>query len=283
MWEFTKGLSSNSRPDGRENDKFRDILLNWGSIKTADGSSIVKLGNTTVVCGLTFNKDEIELNTNDQTIEEVKDDYLSDVNNLIEINVKYQPHCSFSFKIESNEQDLKESLIITTHFKQILKNAQLFDLEQLIQFEDKKVILNRVLIEILIENYDGNAFDACNLSLLATLLDCKLNDKHLKLDNFPVSTTFCFKTSNAEDFNDLKESKKDENNEIIFYDPSLDDEKLSDGLFNIVINADSNQLILLNKTGGKGVSIQNLKKCISIANKRASTIKNHLKSKQTHL
>lgn len=45
-------LSNNIRPDGRNFTKFRSIALNVDSISTADGSAIVKLGNTTVVCGI---------------------------------------------------------------------------------------------------------------------------------------------------------------------------------------------------------------------------------------
>ena len=40
------------RPDGRSLQKFRPASVNVGSIKTADGSAIVKIGNTVVVCGI---------------------------------------------------------------------------------------------------------------------------------------------------------------------------------------------------------------------------------------
>lgn len=45
-------INHNVRPDGREYDQFRPIRINVNSIGTADGSAIVKLGNTTVVCGI---------------------------------------------------------------------------------------------------------------------------------------------------------------------------------------------------------------------------------------
>lgn len=40
------------RPDGRSLQKFRPVSINVGSIKTAEGSAIVKIGNTVVVCGI---------------------------------------------------------------------------------------------------------------------------------------------------------------------------------------------------------------------------------------
>lgn len=42
----------NIRPDGRVFEAFRPIRINVKSIGTADGSAIVKLGNTTVICGI---------------------------------------------------------------------------------------------------------------------------------------------------------------------------------------------------------------------------------------
>ncbi|XP_072118990.1 exosome complex component RRP43 isoform X3 [Mobula birostris] len=49
---YRKFLKENCRPDGRELGEFRTTTLNIGSITTADGSALVKLGNTTVVCGV---------------------------------------------------------------------------------------------------------------------------------------------------------------------------------------------------------------------------------------
>jgi exosome complex component RRP43 len=40
------------RPDGRGMQKFRPVSINVDCIKTAEGSAIVKIGNTVVVCGI---------------------------------------------------------------------------------------------------------------------------------------------------------------------------------------------------------------------------------------
>ncbi|XP_070296047.1 exosome complex component RRP43 [Salvelinus sp. IW2-2015] len=45
-------LKENCRSDGRELGEFRTTTLNIGSISTADGSALVKIGNTTVMCGI---------------------------------------------------------------------------------------------------------------------------------------------------------------------------------------------------------------------------------------
>lgn len=45
-------LAHKLRPDGREFDNHRPIIVNLGSISTSDGSAIAKIGHTTVICGI---------------------------------------------------------------------------------------------------------------------------------------------------------------------------------------------------------------------------------------
>ena len=45
-------LAEQLRPDGRETTEWRDIFVHVGSISTADGSALVRLGDTTIVCGV---------------------------------------------------------------------------------------------------------------------------------------------------------------------------------------------------------------------------------------
>jgi exosome complex component RRP43 len=45
-------LEEKLRPDGREAADWRDLVVHVGSISTADGSALVRLGETTIVCGV---------------------------------------------------------------------------------------------------------------------------------------------------------------------------------------------------------------------------------------
>ena len=49
---FRRFIEQNVRPDGRPLGKFRKTALTFGAIVTADGSCMVKVGGTTVVCGI---------------------------------------------------------------------------------------------------------------------------------------------------------------------------------------------------------------------------------------
>lgn len=52
MKYFRDHLDQNIRPDGRKFTEFRPTMINVDCVKTADGSAIVKVGATTVICGI---------------------------------------------------------------------------------------------------------------------------------------------------------------------------------------------------------------------------------------
>lgn len=54
-------LSESVRPDGRSFASSRTLSLNAGSISTADGSALVRLGDTTIICGVKAEVCEPEL------------------------------------------------------------------------------------------------------------------------------------------------------------------------------------------------------------------------------
>jgi polyribonucleotide nucleotidyltransferase len=45
-------IAEHVRPDGREASDWRDLFVHVGPIETADGSALVRLGDTTIVCGV---------------------------------------------------------------------------------------------------------------------------------------------------------------------------------------------------------------------------------------
>ncbi|KAF8651091.1 hypothetical protein AX16_004891 [Volvariella volvacea WC 439] len=49
---FERFLVEKVRPDGREFGEWRQVSIVTGSISTADGSALVRMGDTTIVCGV---------------------------------------------------------------------------------------------------------------------------------------------------------------------------------------------------------------------------------------
>jgi exosome complex component RRP43 len=49
---YRRFLEQDIRPDGRIFSEFRPTIINTGCISTAHGSAVVRIGNTTVLCGI---------------------------------------------------------------------------------------------------------------------------------------------------------------------------------------------------------------------------------------
>lgn len=63
---FRKFVSQGVRPDGRLLNSFRPTTVHQGVITTANGSAMVRIGGTTVVCGVRAEVAEPKLDTLDQ-------------------------------------------------------------------------------------------------------------------------------------------------------------------------------------------------------------------------
>lgn len=49
---FRRFIEENVRPDGRSLHAFRPTSIRQGAISTANGSAMVRIGGTTVICGI---------------------------------------------------------------------------------------------------------------------------------------------------------------------------------------------------------------------------------------
>lgn len=63
---FRKFISQGVRPDGRLLTGFRPTTVHHGVISTANGSAMVRVGGTTVVCGVKAEVAEPKLDSPDQ-------------------------------------------------------------------------------------------------------------------------------------------------------------------------------------------------------------------------
>jgi len=63
---FRKFISQGVRPDGRLLTGFRPTTVHYGVISTANGSAMVRVGGTTVVCGVKAEVAEPRLDSPDQ-------------------------------------------------------------------------------------------------------------------------------------------------------------------------------------------------------------------------
>ncbi|KAM9788711.1 exosome complex component RRP43 [Neosynchiropus ocellatus] len=245
-------LKENCRPDGRELLEFRTTILNIGSISTADGSALVKVGNTTVICG-------IKAELSNPTVE-------GPTKGFMVPNVDLPPLCSSQFRPgPPGEQAQAASQFM----------ADIIESSEVIQMEDLCIERGKLCwvlyCDLMCLDYDGNLLDACTIALLAALKNTRIpevsvnketsspevNSKKklgLKIHRSPIATSFAVF-----------------DNSIVIADPTLEEECLSTAQLTVVTDEDD-RLCSLHKPGGTSLSGQKLQECINRATTRHQEI-----------
>uniref|UniRef100_A0A3Q3QLM3 Ribosomal RNA-processing protein 43 n=1 Tax=Monopterus albus TaxID=43700 RepID=A0A3Q3QLM3_MONAL len=245
-------MKENCRPDGRELSEFRTTTLNIGPITTADGSALVKVGNTTVICGV---KAELA----NPTVETPGKGYIVP-------NVDLPPLCSSRFRPgPPGEQAQAASQFI----------ADVIESSEVIQTEDLCIERGKLCwvlyCDMICLDYDGNVLDACVIALLAALKNTQLPEvtinketsapevnlerRHgLHIHKHPVGASFCV-------FDDS----------ILIVDPTAEEESLSTAHLTVVTD-EEDRLCSVHKPGGTSLSGEKLQECISRATVRQREI-----------
>ncbi|XP_071362096.1 exosome complex component RRP43 isoform X1 [Trachinotus anak] len=245
-------LKENCRPDGRELSEFRTTTLNIGSISTADGSALVKVGNSTVICGI---KAELA----NPTVEAPGKGYIVP-------NVDLPPLCSSRFRPgPPGEQAQAASQFI----------ADVIESSEVIQAEDLCIERGKLCwvlyCDMMCLDYDGNVLDACVVALLAALKNTQLPEvttntetcspevnsekRHgLHIHRHPVATSFCIF-----------------DNSILIVDPTAEEEGLATAQLTVVTD-EEDRLCSVNKPGGTSLSGEKLQECINRATARQREI-----------
>ena len=255
-------LKENKRSDGRSFNSFRETEVKTNVVDTADGSCIVKLGNTTVICGV---KGSI--------VEKVT---LNDDKGLVEVTISLPVNFT-----RWNKDQLKDQEEVYAHkFNQLLRDSGCFDVSQLIINSTHSWSL---LLEVVVLDFDGNVMDAAFTAILGSLMFASLpvvtstdgpnetfvfspnESKKLALKSFPFSSTFCIMTNS-------------EGNHLILSDPTIEEETLSSGLLTAIIDNGSGKVVSVAKEGGHGVSEEEVIECCLKATERGKHLYEKLRN-----
>lgn len=152
-------LQNSTRANGRSPTECRKPHVNNGSLTHADGSAVVRIGDTTVVCGI---RGEILL---------ASDQKVTDVEDLLVPNIELATGCSPAFLPGQPPSTLAQSL--STRVYSLLHS--MVSLEDLKIGEEAFWVL---YIDILFISLDGNAFDAAWAGAVAALRDVNLPKAH---------------------------------------------------------------------------------------------------------
>jgi len=248
---YRKFLEQNVRPDGRGLTSVRKTVITLGSLnQSADGSSFVKIGSTTCVCGI---RAEIGQSNYNQT--------------SLAINVELSPLCSSKFV---RGRPSEQSQVVAQSLNSLIKNIiNPQELKCKLVSEDEEELLSWYLwVDVYCLDYDGNIFDAAIISAIGALKNLSLPNikkvnglycytkerpNRLTLDEFPLSLTFSMM------------------DRFILCDPTFEEENLQSGSFSIVVNQ-SGELISISKLNGFSLDEDEVKSCLISASTRASQI-----------
>ncbi|EEB08912.1 exosome subunit Rrp43 [Schizosaccharomyces japonicus yFS275] len=148
-------LDNQVRPDGRTVSEFRPRVVNTQCISTADGSCIVRAGESVFVCGIKAEIAEPELEAPSR--------------GWIVPNVEMGPLCNGKFK-PGPPRELAQ--VVSEQMNQVLEQTCLVPLESLCIREKKAAWC--LYADIVCLNYDGNAFDCAWKALMHALETTRL-------------------------------------------------------------------------------------------------------------
>lgn len=255
---YRQFLKEDVRPDGRALLEFRKTILNVGSISTAEGSALVKLGNTTVVCGV---KAEFAVPSQDKPR-----------HGFIVPNVDLPPLCSSRFRPGPPSE---QAQVLSQFVADVISNCEPISVEDLCIVEGK---LSWVLyVDIMCLSYDGNITDACLIAAFAALQNTRLHsvtiDEEtqtplpseergvlLNIRAHPVSATFCI-------FDDT----------VLFVDPTDEEENLVTGIVTVVLT-DDDKIAAVHKPGGSPLADDKLQECFKVALIRSKEVRDLTKT-----
>ncbi|KAK7097966.1 exosome complex component RRP43-like [Littorina saxatilis] len=249
---YRKYLEQGVRPDNRELGEFRPTVLDIGSkngscISTAEGSALIRLGNTIVICGI---KGELA----EPKTETPTEGYLVP-------NVELSAVCSPQFRPGPPSE---QAQVLSQFVANVLKNSQCVELEDLCIAPGKMVWV--LYADLICLDYDGNVADACVLALTAALSNTSLpvvrvdeetgktetdfkEEKKIQLTCTPISATSAIFEDN-----------------VLLVDPTRQEEELSTGLVTVV--TDGKNICSLEKPGGSPLKDQQMRLCIERAFQR---------------
>lgn len=245
-------LNANTRLDGRKLIEYRKpIELEYGVVKTAEGSARVKIGETDVIVGVKL---------------EVGEPYPDTPNEgTIIVGAELLPLSNPEFELgPPGIQAIELARVVDRG----IRESKALDFKKLCIEKGEKIWM--VIIDICPINDAGNLFDASSLAALAALKNTKFpafenekvdyktkTDKSLELEKTPIAVTVI----------------KIGNNFIV--DPSTEEEKAVDARLT-VSSIEDGTLCAMQKGGDFPLTLEDIDKMLDIGIEKAKELRKYL-------
>ncbi|KAG0338553.1 Exosome complex component RRP43 [Podila humilis] len=255
---FRQHVSRGERPDGRLLDDFRPTTVHHGVITTANGSSMVRIGGTTVVCGVKAEVAEPRLDSPDQ--------------GYLVPNVDLSPISSSAFRPGPPSE---QAQVVSEGIHRVLKESNVLNLKDLCIEEGKAVW--SLWVDVVCVSYDGNIYDAALASVMAALANVRIRK--------PTYEEGIVKVSGAEDINDENSFKLKlartifsasfalfDTDLVSLADPNFAEESVCEGRVSVTLDTKTGEICALSKIGAGAGSPTLLRQCIAKARTRVQDL-----------
>ncbi|EME89702.1 uncharacterized protein MYCFIDRAFT_32551, partial [Pseudocercospora fijiensis CIRAD86] len=295
------------RPSGRRPHEFRTATINTGSLSHSNGSAVVRLGDTAVVCGVRSElllASDVPHPPDQHATSSAIVEHLA----LIVPNVELSTGCSPSHLPGNPPTSLAQSL--SHRVSSLLNGSNAIDLADLsikhtepqtehhLPDEEPKIVTKAywaLYLDILCLALDGNAFDAAWLAVTAALQDTILprawwdpdremvlcspsasESSRLRLSGLCVASTFAaFSTASP-----LKQRHAAQS--WILADPDAFEEDLCDETVTVVLSPASESgrsIVRIERSGGGVIAKDLMQQCVQRAENRCQQLEASLQAR----
>lgn len=238
-------IKSGKRTDGRDLKEFRDIEIETGVAKKAEGSAKVVLGDTKVIVGVKFGMGDPFPDTPDE--------------GMLMVNAELGPMASPDFESGPPGKDATE---LARVIDRGLRESEALSLKELCLEEGEKVW--KVMVDIHVLDHNGNLMDASALAAAKALKEAKMpgyedgevlrDEEHdFEVKKTPIACT----VGQVED------------NYVI--DPDLVEEEVMDGM--VTVTWTEEEICSLQKRGDGGFQKEELLEIFELAKEKTSELR----------
>jgi exosome complex component RRP42 len=245
-------IRSGERADGRALDQYREVSLETGVIKKAEGSARVKIGNTQIVVGAKPQIGEPFPDTPNMGV-------------LI-TNSELNPMAAPNFEAgPPNEMSVEISRVAD----RCIREGQVVDLEQLTIIPGKKVWM--IFLDLHIIDYDGNLMDAL---FWAVSLPYGCQDTSTTIDGDEVVIDYEQMVPLPIKEQPLMCTLAKIGGELVV-DPSLEEDDVLDARISVGVRADGS-ICAMQKGGSVPLTREEVLKAVGIAQKKTEELRENV-------
>ncbi|MCE4610094.1 MAG: exosome complex protein Rrp42 [Desulfurococcales archaeon] len=242
-------LKKGLRDDERDLYSPRKIEIQLGVIEKAEGSALVKLGNTQVLAGVKVEVGSPFRDTPDEGV--------------LTVNAEFVPLASPYFEPGPPDENAVELARVVDRS---LREVMAVDRKSLVLIPGEKVWV--VFVDLYILDHDGNLFDASMLAAMAALLNTRLPE-YEELETGEIQVNKDNKKDPLKINHIVVSSTVARIGDVYVVDPNLDEEVVADARLFMAFD-EQGRVVGVQKVGTGGLKPEEILKIIDIGRNSAS-------------